>query len=70
MEHDADLPRLVEVEAMPGDVWSKMLASSDLTYALLAAGEEVCEMLGTAVFLYALLAYLAAGRLAAVLRFG
>ena len=58
------------LDAMPGDLDARLVASDSLTYALFAAGEEVCEMLGATVFLYALLAYLAAGRRTLMLRFG
>jgi hypothetical protein len=57
------------LDAMPGDLDARLIASDSLTYALFAAGEEVCEMLGATVFLYALLAYLAAGRSTVMLKF-
>lgn len=45
-------------------------ASKNFTYALINHAEEVLEMTGTIVFIYALLCYIAADRLTAVVKFG
>ena len=58
------------MEATPGDFDAKVAASKDMTYTLLVIAEETMEMLGAAVFLHALLRYVAEGRVTMAVRFG